>query len=173
MNLLSGKDDQEVDISYLYEDELLSSQATSDCSSSSSSSNTLDATPESPYSRQQSRRSLRKSLTHALISPVKIARNSMNYPTTSPNKCSPSKKKMKVKGSSSKTLLSTKDDFKTWQERFDLPPNTTREQAMAVLLCRELEMIDIWPWNCSTVAVCRYHTRNIQYCNILIDPILS
>ncbi len=139
----SDYDDDE-DISYLYDEELSITQDASDCSSSLGGSSNLEDSPLSPHSRQQSRRSIRKGLVHALSSPVKAARNTLsNHQGLSPNKRSPSKSAKKLKLGSNSKHGSSKNELKTWQEKFDLPPNTTREQAMAVLLCRELEMIDI------------------------------
>lgn len=141
MNLFFEEDDDDnddyadVDISYMYEEEL--TQTASDCSSSSS----LNSLGELSPGRQQPRRSIRTTLVRALSSPVKVAKNKIANPLLSPNR-SPSKKKLKMKNHSSKKL-SSQDDMKTWQEKFDLPPKTTREQAMAILLCRELEMMDI------------------------------
>ena len=143
MNLFFEEDEQDDDyISYLCDDELSMTRAPSE-HSSSSSLGTLEGIPESPHVHQQPRRSIRKSLVHALSSPVKAARNTVASPVLSPTTRSPSKRKLKLPaGFSSKKLLG-KDERKTWQEKFDLPKDITREQAMAVLLCRELEMMDI------------------------------
>jgi hypothetical protein len=135
-------DDSIDDIRYMYEDELSMTQSASECSSQSSMSNLYENSPQSPECRQQPRRSLRKSLVQALTSPVKKARTSINHSTVSPSKRSSSKSLKGLKSPSRKSL-SSKSLGKSWQEKYDLPPNTTRDQAMAVLLCRELEMMDI------------------------------
>ena len=134
------------ELRYLYDDELSMAQAASDCSSSNSSlSSIFKNSPRSPTQdehRQQPRRSLRKSIVHALASPVKKARSTINPAIMlSPSKRSPSKgtkRSLKSPSTSNKSLSG-----KNWQQKLDLPRNTTRDQAMAVLLCRELEMMDI------------------------------
>ena len=147
MDLLFGKDDydDDEDLSHLYDDELSMAHSASDCSSSLSGCSSFDDTPRTPESHKQRRPSLRKGLLQAFSSPVKAARDTLSQrnllsPKNKGSSSSKSSKKLKL-GSSIKQLSSK--ELKSWQEKFDLPPNTTQEQAMAVLLCRELEMIDI------------------------------
>ena len=147
MDLLFGKDysfDDDDDLCHLYDDELSMAQSASDCSASLSGSSSFDDTPRTPDSHKHRRPSLRKGLLKAFSSPVKIAKDSLSHHNVlSPKKgSSQSKNSKKLKLGHSNKQFSSKE-LKSWQEQFDLPPNTTKEQAMAVLLCRELEMIDI------------------------------
>lgn len=140
----NGLYDDDEDISYLYDDELSMTQSASDCSSSLNGSIHFEDSPLSPHSRQHSRRSIRKGLVHALSTPLKVARNNLtHHQTLSPSKRSPTKSSKKLKLGNINKNSSNKNELKNWQEKYNLPPNTTHEQAMAVLLCRELEMIDI------------------------------
>eukprot|EP00934_Nitzschia_sp_Nitz4_P001137 Nitzschia sp. Nitz4//scaffold15_size197535//14841//15230//NITZ4_001550-RA/size197535-processed-gene-0.280-mRNA-1//-1//CDS//3329537631//1137//frame0 len=95
----------------------------------------LTNSPQCPHTpRRNSFRNLPKSLVSALASPVKMARNTISPANNSKSKIGSLRKP--------KSFRKTKQD-KTWQEEYDLPPNTSREEAMAILLCRELELMDL------------------------------
>ena len=53
------------------------------------------------------------------------------------------KRTLKKTGSSARNLLTPKKEPKTWQDDLHLPKNVTKEQAMAILLAKELADIDI------------------------------
>jgi hypothetical protein len=79
------------------------------------------------------RKSLRKSLAKALVSPVRVAKDKMSI--GSPRRM----------GESLKQALGNNPLFsrrETWQEELNLPRNTTEEQAIAILLSRELDQLD-------------------------------
>jgi hypothetical protein len=134
-------DDSIDDLRYMHEDELpMSSQTISDCSSSNSSMS--HNSPQSPHYHRQ-RRSLRQSFVEALASPVKKARTfTINHSPSKFGAAGLSSGRRSLK-SPSKNLLKGGGEGKNWQKQFDLPPNTRSDQAMAVLLCREFEMMDM------------------------------
>ena len=136
-------DDDDDDIRRLYGDELTSTtRITSDCNSSSSSLNyDPEKSPQTPHNRQKPRKSLRAHLVHAMSSPARAARNTLASPSGSSGKRPSSSKSasQRLKSSSQKS----RKDLKSWQAEFDLPAGITREEAMAILICRELEMIDL------------------------------
>jgi len=74
------------------------------------------------------RRSIRKSITHALVSPMRAAKDKISSP-------SPKKSTRSLKG----TL---KNSNKEWRKQLNLPPDADEDQAIAVLLAKELSMLD-------------------------------
>lgn len=140
MNFLFDDDrsyDEEDEIGFLYNYDESITQSASDCSSSRSSlSHDHEQSPQAPMKSRQ-KGLLRKQLSKALTSPVRAARNTL----ASPNKHTDSKQMRSKK----KKLSSPKmqKELKSWQKEFDLPADITREQAMAIIICRELEMMDL------------------------------
>jgi transposase len=121
--------------------------ATSPTASLSFSMTSLEHSPQSPSYRYQPRRSLRKSITAVLVSPVRVAKDCIHLsnPIVSPRRMSRSLKHSLAKtGSNARNILSPrKDEHKSWREELDVPQKTRPEEAMAILLCRELECMDL------------------------------
>mmetsp|Transcript_39282 Transcript_39282/g.95041 ORF Transcript_39282/g.95041 Transcript_39282/m.95041 type:complete len:171 (+) Transcript_39282:1136-1648(+) len=98
-------------------------------------------TPTKNKHASELRRSIRKSIGDAFKTPVRAAKAKLQ---TGSNASSPMvlvenlRKSMTKKESGNR-----KSHSSNWLEELDLPKNTTREQALVVLLCRELEAIDI------------------------------
>lgn len=130
-------DDDSVEAVYFYDDDASIAPTSATSISSSSVGGSLTDSPQSPYYTQKPLRSLRKSLTEAL-SP---SRRSLHSPQTSPTKKIKSFRKSLLKRRFSRHSHS--DSKSTWQEQLQLPADTTQDQAMAILLCRELENMDI------------------------------
>jgi hypothetical protein len=87
------------------------------------------------------RKSLGKSLAKALTSPGRLARGSK---VSANNRNSPKR----GVGESLRQALGHNPLFfhsrrETWQEELGLPRNTTEEQAIAILLSRELDQLDL------------------------------
>lgn len=87
------------------------------------------------------RRSIRKSIDDAFTTPVRAAKAKLqeSNSVSSPMVLVENFKRSITK----KQIANKKSDSSKWWEELDLPKNTTKEQALAVLLCRELEAIDI------------------------------
>ena len=104
-----------------------------------SESSTMSMKPHSPstsspvrqhQNRTTKHRSLRESLTTALSSPVRIGRQVGN----SINKA----------GESARNLITPREEPFTWRDQLEIPPDATKEEAMAYLLCKELGCLDMW-----------------------------
>ena len=146
-------DDNSSEGLYYYDDDASISPSTATgITAATSISGASPYSPQSPYYNHKPRRdSLRKSLSNVLTSPVRAARRqlSLTPPLMSPLR-SPkdsSRRNLLLRHTSiSRKGISTSNRHiqgKTWQEELDLPSDTTKEQAMAILLCRELENMDI------------------------------
>lgn len=133
-------DDSDDERSYSGHNDELTAAISSECSSSRSSLNDDEETrsPHTPHDRQKPRKSLRQHLVRAISSPAKIARNSIASPNKRASKIN-HKNSQRTKSISQKS----RKEHKSWREEFDLPADITREEAMAVLLCLELEMMDL------------------------------
>jgi hypothetical protein len=127
----------------LYEDEDDDYMPTTPTEASHSSSLTsFDHSPTNSEERSEPRRSLRKSIAFALTSPVRVAKDRITL--TSPRRLSRTMRNSFSKtGESARNLLLSKKEPLTWRDELDLPSNTTKEEAMAFLLCRELELMDL------------------------------
>ena len=152
----SDDDDDNNDIRRLYGDELSSTtRMTSECNSSSSSLNyDPEKSPQSPHSHAKPRRSLRDHLVHAMSSPARVARNSLTSPGSGSGA---SKRRSSTSSSSNNNNNNNKSashriktssqrlrkDQKSWRAEFDMPAGISREEAVAILICRELEMMDL------------------------------
>lgn len=79
------------------------------------------------------------SLSQALTSPVRIAKEGLSL--ASPRRLSEGAKNLL--GSSRNLLKGQKNNGKLTYEDLDIPPNATQAEVMAILLCRELDMIDL------------------------------
>lgn len=87
---------------------------------------------EEEEERPEKRKSIRKSLSHALTSPVRAATSSRGRMSSlSPRKATKNMFKS-CKGNNSKQ----------WRKQLDLPPDVTQDEAIAVLLAKELKMLD-------------------------------
>lgn len=87
------------------------------------------------------RRSMRKSIGDAFTTPVRAAKAKLQERSSA---SSPMVLVENFRRSiTKKEIANRKSDSSKWWEELDLPKNTTKEQALAVLLCRELEAIDI------------------------------
>jgi hypothetical protein len=73
------------------------------------------------------RKSIRKSLTNAFVSPARAAKDKLSAIPRTPKKQGPMKKKRSTTN---------------WQKRLNLPPGVTEDEAIAVLLAKELTMLD-------------------------------
>lgn len=80
------------------------------------------------------RMNLRKSLANALVSPVRAAKGKISL--GSPKRMGESLKQALVHN----PLFHPRRE--TWQQELDLPRHTTEEQAIAILLSRELDELD-------------------------------
>jgi hypothetical protein len=128
-------------------------------------------TPVSPKSLE--RKSLRKSLGSIIGTPVKMAkrlsssmipgmvtgmatspspdnhkRRTLSLPTSpgilSPRRLSKGMSSVSAKVlTTSKHMLVHKKEPETWREACELPPNATKEEAMAILLARELDCLEL------------------------------
>jgi hypothetical protein len=78
---------------------------------------------------KQRRTSIRKKLTNSLISPVRAAKDKISSP-------SPRKQ------GSHKLTSSKRRNHNNWQKQLNLPPGVTEDEAIAVLLAKELTMLD-------------------------------
>jgi hypothetical protein len=105
----------------------------------SSYKNSLLITPTKIHSSVGSRKSFRKAIgaakeqlqTNPPVSPMAVLENM--------------RKSIKKTSKSPRNVFLRKESSPktSWRDNLDLPANTTKEQAFAVLLCRELETIDI------------------------------
>jgi hypothetical protein len=113
--------------------------STTPMASPHNSSTSFDHSPRAEE-RSELRRSLRKSITFVLTSPVRVASHTL----TSPRRLSRTmRNSFNRTGESARNLLVPRKGPLTWRDELDLPPNTTKEEAMAVLLCRELASMDL------------------------------
>ena len=71
------------------------------------------------------RKSIRKSIGDALVTPVRAA-----------------KRKIQLPGSPSKSSKPRGGKKKTWQEQLQLPAGVHQDEAIAMLLAKELTMLD-------------------------------
>ena len=117
------------------EDSRSSTQATSKDSAMESTSSEGSRSPV-PDRHRSSRR---MSLSQALTSPVRIAKEGLSL--ASPRRLSEGAKNLL--GSSRNLLKGQKNNGKLTYEDLDIPPNATQAEVMAILLCRELDMIDL------------------------------
>lgn len=89
----------------------------------------------------------RQAIGDAIVSPGHTRKERLRAnPPVSPKLVVESmKKSLKKTGKSARSVLLKKElsPKAGWREELDLPANTTKEQAFAVLLCRELETMDI------------------------------
>jgi hypothetical protein len=127
---------------HLYDDDDDDDMPTTPSASSHYSWTIFDHSPKNEE-RSEPRRSLRKSIAFALASPVRVAKKE-RFTLTSPRRLSRTmRNSLNKTGESARNLLVPKKEPLTWRDELDLPPNTTKEEAMAILLCRELELMDI------------------------------
>jgi len=110
----------------------------SDCLSSGSTSsmpiNDHEHHPQTPRSHQKPRRSLREQFVRAMSSPSRIM-------TSSPGRHESSGQKKSLRRKI-RTPKSHKESQCRWED-LDLPRGITQEEALAILLSRELKMIDL------------------------------
>lgn len=113
--------------------------------SASESFSSLANSPEGPKHMHPTRRRISSSLVNALSSPVKVARNSIAPNPISTSSIRRSSRILRSPRSKEGIEKDARNSTgkKRWQREFNFPPNTTLDQAMAVMLCHELEMIDI------------------------------
>jgi hypothetical protein len=104
----------------------------------SSYKNSILSTPTKRNSSIGSRKSFRKAIGDAIVSPVITPVSPMAVVKNM-------KKSFKKTSKSARNVLLKKESSPktSWRDDLDLPASTTKEQAFAVLLCRELETIDI------------------------------
>jgi hypothetical protein len=91
----------------------------------SGASSRLNAGLQDHHTPAIKRKSIRKSISHALTSPVRAAKDKIQL--SSP-----------VKASKAKSKTS-----KPWQQQLHLPAGVHQDEAIAVLLAKELKMLDI------------------------------
>lgn len=117
----------------------------SDLSSSQSSINyvyrksPLSPRELSPGDGHKPRKSLRDNLVRAVLSPARTARTAIASPGKRSNRTHPKTPTQRQKLPDQKL----RKELKSWRAEFDLPADISREEAMAVILCRELEMMDL------------------------------
>jgi hypothetical protein len=109
--------------------------------------NPIFLTPTKRHISVGSRKSFRKAIGDAIVSPEKAAKEQLqtNPPLSPMAVVENMKKSFKKTSRSARNVLLGKESppQTSWRDDLDLPANTTKEQAFAVLLCRELETIDI------------------------------
>mmetsp|Transcript_14729 Transcript_14729/g.23820 ORF Transcript_14729/g.23820 Transcript_14729/m.23820 type:complete len:162 (+) Transcript_14729:218-703(+) len=82
------------------------------------------------------RKSIRKSLSHALVTPVRAAKDKISL--SSPKKINKSLKNALSHHSGHKS-----SSHNNWQKKLDLPKNVRQDEAIALLLSKELTMLDL------------------------------
>jgi hypothetical protein len=116
------------------------------------SATSMECSPGASPTGRSKRKSMgqrRATITQVLSSPVRIAKDGLMLASPVPRRLSAGAKSLLKSGQLStkkllrhhhkdKRCIDEEDDY----EDFELPRNATNEEKMAILLCRELELLD-------------------------------